>query len=318
MRIMQGYGEQAGPLATEKLLCLKEELKKFYYLSVDSIKLLRKVGGAVFVLSGADGRYILKLYKEESTHIAQKAFSTARLLEERGVFAPGVMGAKTADLCALSTGETGYIYSYIDGVKAGGAHMFLLGGYVASVHKALGDLACGMEERGKEHYIDSLIGLLHECGVDAGMAGELEACGKQLWRRLSHLKKGVIHGDLNRTNILVDAAGRPFIIDLDSVCNGFLMYDAAVICEAFRHKPFSKEQMDTSAKNYVDFCAGYGIEPNMQAFFDLLTMRRFELNAIALQKIKYLKIPALKSLISKEANNLLEWQQHGAEFCKGL
>ncbi len=316
MGIVQRYGEQATPFIPEKQLCLKEELKEFYDLPIERVDLLRNVGGAVFAVIGAAGRYILKLYEEDGMHTAQKAFWAARVLEEKGVDTIQVMDAKNAELCVFSTGEAGYLYKYIEGAPAGDAQMPALGAYVANVQKALGGFTRGLQDCGKEYYIDRLTRLMYECGFDAGMVRELEACGKQLWQRLSHLKRGVIHGDLNRTNVLVDAEGRLFLIDMDSVCNSFLMYDAAVICETFRHKPFTKEQMEVSTRNFAGFCAAYPMRMDMQAFFDLLTMRRFELNATALEKIKDLKIPAVSTLIRKEANNLLEWQEHGSAFCR--
>lgn len=309
MAVKRNYGEQKAPLTKAKLNELIEELKTFYPLPIEDIALLRNVGGSVFLIKSDQKNYILKLYAKERSHIAKKSFSLACFLEANNIDALKVFHANKDDLCVLTTGEVGYLCRYIEVAAAENKNMAMLGEYVANVHNALAAFSGELPKYEKYYYIDRLVNLLYECDFEKEKILEIEECGEQLWKRISHLGNGIIHGDLNETNILVDSKERAFLIDFDSACNSFLLYDVATLCETFRHKPYSKEQMIASRKNFMDFCSGYQIKPELNVFFDLITLRRFELNANVLEKIKNLKIPALNTLIKNEVDRLLEWEK---------
>ena len=57
-----------------------------------------------------------------------------------------------------------------------------------------------------------------------------EKYGETLWDKVKNLPRGFCHGDMHCGNFYKTSAKKLYVLDFDTSCEGFSIYDLALIC----------------------------------------------------------------------------------------
>ena len=80
----------------------------------------------------------------------------------------------------------------------------------------------------------------HYCGYAVQKTDEFIKYGNTIWEKVKDLPRGYCHGDMYNGNIYKTPDKKLYILDFDTSCNGFPMYDLALICNKTHYFNFDE------------------------------------------------------------------------------
>ena len=138
--------------------------------------------------------------------------------------------------------------------------------------------------------------------------------GDALWEKVKDLPRGCCHGDLYIGNIHQTTAGELFLLDFDTSCNAFPIYDIALVCNAtdyfdFDESGYQKTQMILTRflKGYEQFCTLSDFERD--AVFNLLGVYHYQLQATIIE------IYGLNCVDEEFLDQQFDWLMKWAKQC---
>lgn len=109
-----------------------------------------------------------------------------------------------------------------------------------------------------------------------------------MWERVKDLPYGYCHGDMYRGNILKTLEGRLYLLDFDTFCEGFSMYDPALICNITDFFELeedgyikSKEVFERFLPEYLQYNSLSKAE--IAAFYDFIALYHYALQATIIE-----------------------------------
>lgn len=97
------------------------------------------------------------------------------------------------------------------------------GELVGRLHNCMEEYGGELKVRDKYFFIDRYIAILRK--KKYARADEFEAYGNEAWDKVKHLPAGYCHGDLYRNNIFKADTGELYVLDFDTSCRSFPVYD---------------------------------------------------------------------------------------------
>lgn len=141
-------------------------------------------------------------------------------------------------------------------------------------------------KRDRHFYIGRYIDILNK--REYRKADEFSAYGIELWQRIKDLPRGFTHGDVYRGNVLKTPDGRLYLLDFDTSCEGFPMYDPALICDMTEYFNYDKRNYEKSSKVLARFLPEYSkystlSQNEINAFHDLIAVQHFATQATVME-----------------------------------
>ena len=292
-------------------------LKANYPMRFVGMEFYRSAGSISYIVTASGKRFFLKIIRPAFVDTAHSSIDIHLHLLANGVPAPSIIHTKENKPFVSVTHPDGIymyvLYEYLVGgepdIKKDAAE---LGGLTGKLHQVMQCYKGQLVKRDRFFFIDRYIRLLEKKGY--AKTSTFEAYGHDVWERVKNLKDGYCHGDLYIGNILKTPAGKMFMLDFDTSCHAFPMYDVMMLCNKTDYFQFRQEGYDASKAALECFLPGYLQyaaldKAEIDTFFDLIAVYHFQLQATILE------IHGLECVDAAFLDKQLDWLNKWRKQC---
>lgn len=262
---------------------LLQTVNASYPVSVERLELLRDSGSLAFAAYSGRRKYFLRLVKPSLAEAAATGTQIQVFLQERGFPVPTVRFTKDGASCVCCGEGLLVLYDFLEGEDSQPERdIESIGALVGRLHREMRAYTGPLPVRGKEFYIGRYVDILRQ--KQYPRAEEYAAYGDALWERLRALPMGCCHGDMYSGNIRRTKDGGLYVHDFDTVCIGFPMYDATLICDATEYFHYAEGNLAKSDRLLERFLPEYERESHLsreerEALHGLIAMQHFSTQA---------------------------------------
>ena len=266
-------------------------LNKNYPMDFEAIEFVRDSGCIAYAVYANGCKYFLRLTKPLFFDTASKSLDIHLFLLSQDFSVPRIIFTKDGSPCVQASDEEGkffyVLYEFIEGEEADPEQdAEMIGAFIGKLHHVMKGYPGKLLKNDRHYYVDRYINIMRTKGY--AKTDEFIAYGEDLWKRVKDLPRGYCHGDLYRGNILKTSDGRLYILDFDTFCEGFLMYDPALICNMTDYFELEEDGFRKSKKVYERFLPEYLkynslTKAETDAFYDLIALYHFALQATIIE-----------------------------------
>ena len=119
-------------------------------------------------------------------------------------------------------------------------------------------------------------------------ADEFEAYGNSLWDKIKNLPQGYCHGDMYSGNIHKTLYGELYVLDFDTSCEGFRMYDITLICNMTDYFNYDESGFENTKAIFTKMIAEYQkfssiSQAEIDSVYDMIALYHFTLQATIIE-----------------------------------
>jgi len=289
-------------------------LNEHYPNAFDKHEQLRDGGSTSYAVFSGSDRCFLRVIKPAFFDTAVKGADIQAFLHEKGFPVPPIIRTKSGSLYVQAENELYILYGYLEGVESDPEQdAEAIGELVGNLHLVMKDYPCELVKRDKHFYIGRYIDILRNRKYPR--TEEFFMYGEQLWGKIEGLPRGFCHGDVYSGNIHKTQDGKLYLLDFDTSCDGFPMYDPTLICDMTKYFHFDECNFDRSKKvlsrfipEYTRYCPLSQVE--IDAFFDLIAVQHFSTQATVMEIFGH------DCLNATELDYQLEWLYRWRDQCE--
>ena len=264
-------------------------LQAHYPYAFTACELVRDSGSLAYRVTGTDCDFFFRDVKPAFSGTARHAAEIQLFLAGQGVPVPRIL--------PLSDGR-----AYHAATEADGIHLYVLveylegsepdmeqeaaaaGELVGLLHTRMKGYPGTLVTRDQAFFIDRYLTQQQQMGYPEAGIERFRTHGDILWDRVRRLPRGYCHGDLYVGNLHRTADGRLYLLDLDTSCHAFPLFDIALICNATDFFHFRIEDVARTQHRLAQFLTGYEKVQSVsrverKAVFDLLGVYHYQLQA---------------------------------------
>lgn len=303
---------------TKKKLLLAQ-LNQQYPIRFSQLQLLREGGGRAYLAQGDAGAFLLKAVSPAFRDTARRSVQIVQYLAEQGFPVPPLIKTKEGGLFCTASGKYGetlfLLFRFLEGREPGpGEKLEEIGALSGRLHELMGRYPGRLTDRDQPYFIGRYIDLLRKKRYPEQKLAEFIAYGDALWSAVKGLPRGFCHGDLHRGNLLLTPDGQLYVLDLDTACMAFPMFDIAVLCDATDYFTFHTSGYDAAARSLERFLMGYErirrlTEEERASFYDWIAIRHYQLQATILE------LHGLDCVDEPFLDRQLDWLKRWREQC---
>lgn len=291
-----------------------------YNINFTTLELLRRGGCVSYCVWSENEKYFMKIIPTAFMDTAKQSLNILMYLEEKGFPSPRVIPAKNR-LPYIEVeepeGKTFWVlFDFIDGGEPEeGEDVETIGALVGQLHSIMGEYKGSIPERGKEFFIDRYINILKKKNYDVNKTEMFREYGDTLWERVEKLPRSFSHGDLYRGNLLKTPTGKYYLLDFDTSCKAFPIYDVMILCNSTNYFDFDENGYEKSKITYEAFLKGYTkyctlSDMELKAFYDLIAIYHYQLQATIIE------IYGLDCVDEEFLDRQLHWLMKWREQCE--
>lgn len=292
-------------------------LNEQYSMDFDSIEFIRDSGCVAYAVYTNGCKYFLRVTKPMFYDTASKSLDIHLFLQKQGFSVPKIIFTKDGSPCVnASDGQGRYfyvLYEFIDGKEVNPEEdAEIIGAFIGKLHTVMKGYPGELVKNDKYYYLDRYINIMRTKQYDK--IDEFIAYGESLWNKVKDLPYGYCHGDLYRGNILKTKEGNLYILDFDTSCEGFPMYDPALICNITDYFELEDDGCIKSKNVYERFLPEYlkyseFSRAEIESFYDLIALYHFALQATIIE------IFGIDCVENEFLNRQLKWLYKWQEQC---
>lgn len=290
-------------------------LNEQYSMDFDSIEFIRDSGCVAYAVYTNGCKYFLRVTKPMFYDTASKSLDIHLFLQKQGFSVPKIIFTKDGSPCVnASDGQGRYfyvLYEFIDGKEVNPEEdAEIIGASIGKLHTVMKGYPGELVKNDKYYYLDRYINIMRTKQYDK--IDEFIAYGESLWNKVKDLPYGYCHGDLYRGNILKTKEGNLYILDFDTSCEGFPMYDPALICNITDYFELEDDGCIKSKNVYERFLPEYlkysdFSRAEIESFYDLIALYHFALQATI---IEIFGIDCVENeFLDRQLKWLYKWQE---------
>lgn len=295
-------------------------LRDSYNIKFNTLKLLREGGCVSYCVTGEGEKYFMKIIPSAFMDTAKQSLNILMYLEKMRFPSPRVILTKSGfpyvELDGFDSKAYGVLFEFIDGQEPNeGEDIERIGALVGQLHKIMDEYNGTLYVRGKEFFVDRYINILMKKNYDAIKIEMFREYGDILWKRVEKLPRGFCHGDMHRGNLLRTSSGKLYLLDFDTACNAFPIYDIMIMCNSTNYFDFDEKGYQKSKDTYEAFLKGYTkyctlSDMELKAFYDLIAIYHYQLQATIIE------IYGLDCVDNKFFDKQLDWMMRWREQCE--
>ncbi len=266
-------------------------LNTHYPMSFDSLEFLRDSGCVAYAVFAEGKKYFLRVTKPVLFDTAASSLEIQVFLQKRGFAVPPVLFTKENAPCVRVDEAEGtalcILYDFIEGEEADPERdAEQLGALVGDLHRLMEEYPGKLKKRDKRFYVGRYLDILR--GKGYRRAEEFAAYGEALWEKVKDLPRGYCHGDMYRGNFLKTPHGKIYVLDFDTSCEGFPLYDPALICNMTDYFQWTEDGYSKSKEIFTRFLPEYlrhsaRGRPPAEGFYDMIALYHFALQATIIE-----------------------------------
>jgi len=260
-------------------------LREHYDIHVRSIEVLRVGGNYSYAVYGDTRKYFLKIIRPPFLETALQGVDIQMYLLGKGLPVIPIVGSRTGDSYVQAAdpgGEYAFVlYDFVEGGEPDAADTEAVGALIGRLHAVMKGYSGQLPVRDRHFFIDRYVGILREMGYPRWE--RFRDYADAVWEKVKGLPRGYCHGDLYRGNIL-KSGDALCVVDFDTSCRAFPMYDAALFCNDTDYFRFDAGGYGRSAARLDKFLSGYTrnnalTHGETDAFRDMISLYHFALQA---------------------------------------
>lgn len=295
-----------------ELVDIKETVDKHYALNIGRIELNRDGGSLSYIIHADNKKLFLRVIRPEFMDTALQSIDIHLYLSQSAFSVPPIILTKDGKPYVL-TGDKGntklyVMYEFINGQEPRSGDAEKVGHLVGRFHTVMRGYTGELAIRDKHFFVGRYVEILKKKNYPK--TDVFNEVGDMLWERVKNLPRGYCHGDLYRGNVLQDGNGTLYILDLDTCCNAFPIYDAVLFCNETNYFDYRSDGLKKTKKTFASFLNGYSAEnafsdEEIAAFGDLMAIYHFQVQAtvIEIYGLDCVDVP----FIDKQLNWILRW-----------
>lgn len=295
-------------------------LNEQYSMKFDKIEFIRDSGCRAYAVYANGRKFFLRVTKPMFYDTAAKSLDIHLFLQSQGFSVPKILYTKDGQPCVNVNDEQGryfyVLYEFVEGEEVDPEEdAEIIGAFVGKLHRIMKDYSGELVKKDKYYYLDRYSNILRAKHYDK--ADEFIAFGEAIWSKVKGLPYGYCHGDLYRGNILKTSDGCLYILDFDTSCEGFPMYDPALICNMTDYFELEEDGYAKSKKVYERFLPEYLkhsslTETEIASFCDLIALYHFALQATIIELF------GMDCVDNAFFDRQLKWLYQWQEQCKEI
>lgn len=268
-----------------------EKLNASYPMHFDRITFVRDSGCLAYEVFGGSYRYFLRITKPTFSDTAAVSLDVNLYLQKQGFSVPPILFTKDGMPCIQIYTQKGkycfMLYEFIEGEEVSPVRdAEALGAFVGKLHQTMKTYPGKLPRRDRQYYIDRYIQIMRAKQYDK--VDDFTAYGDALWERLKNLPYGYCHGDLYPGNILKTSEGQFYLLDFDTFCKGFALYDPALLCNSTDYFNLEADGYEKTKKIYDRFLSEYTkyipLSPReADSLYDIIALYHFALQATIIE-----------------------------------
>jgi len=289
-------------------------LNEYYPMRFDKHEELRDGGSTSYAVFSGGDKYFLRVIKPAFFDTAVKGAVIQVFLQSKGFSVPPVIHTKDKLPYVQTENELFILYEFIEGIESEPEQdAEAIGALVGRLHHMMKDYPGELVKRDKHFFIGRYIDILRN--REYPRAEEFYTYGEQLWKKIKDLPLGFCHGDMYSGNIHKTPDGKLYLLDFDTSCDGFPMYDTTLICDMTKYFHFDERNYDRSKKVLSRFIPEYTkyhplSQAEVDAFNYLIAIQHF------LTQATVMEIFGHNCLNDSELDYQLEWLYRWREQCE--
>lgn len=262
-------------------------INESYSIKLSGIELLREGGNATYKACSDAGGVFIKVIGPAFFDTFLSSLDIHIYLQSSGFPVPRLLYARD-NRPYISAGESLIVLyeflelSEIDMEKDAEE----VGALIGRLHALMSEYNGELIVRDRAYYIDRYVDILRRKNYPK--AEEFARLGGELWTRVSGLPRGYSHGDMYSGNIARGQGGGLYVLDFDTSCIGFPMYDIALICNRTDYFRYDDNGLHKTEAIYRRLLPEYLkhkrlSEPETRSIYDMLAMYHFALQATIIE-----------------------------------
>lgn len=286
-------------------------LNSFYNMNFTDISMIRDAGSVSYTVFSNNLRYFLRVIKPA---IIETAFSGAKIqafLYSKGFPVPLVIYTKDNQPCIRTENGLFILYEFIEGNDSDtDQNIEDIGMLIGRLHNTMRDYTGELKNCDRQFYIGRYIDILIK--KQYPKTDEFIKYGNTIWEKVKDLPRGYCHGDMYNGNIYKTPDKKLYILDFDTSCNGFPMYDLALICNKTHYFNFDESGYFRSKELLARLLPGYSkvitlSKKEIDAFYDLIALYHFALQATIIENNGLDCVN--NGFLDKQLDWLLKWKE---------
>ena len=289
-------------------------LNKHYPIHFDKHEHLRDGGSTSYAVFSGGDRYFLRVIKPAFFDTAVKGADVQEFLHGKGFSVPAIIRTKNNTLYVQTENALYILYEFIEGVESDPEQdAEAIGALVGKLHSVMKGYTGELVARDKHFFIGRYIDILRKKRYPK--ADEFQAYGDAIWDRIKDLPRGYCHGDMYSGNIHKALDSKLYLLDFDTSCEGFPVYDLTLICNQTHYFDFDERGYAKSKEALSRFLPGYSkhnhlSQAEIDAFFDMISLYHFALQATIIE------IYGLNCVDNAFLDKQLDWLNKWWEQCE--
>lgn len=249
-------------------------------------KFYRDGGSLSYIVSSNEERYFLRIIRPELLETARQSIDIHTYLQGHAFAVPIIIFTKDGQpYIERKADDKTYLlvlYEYIEGGEPGVGDVESIGKLIANLHNIMKCYPKSLKSQEKHFFIDRYVDILRS--KNDHTADEYEHLGNILWEKVKHLPQGFCHCDLYPGNILKSNEGKLYVLDFDTSCIGFPMYDITLFCNKTDYFAYSDKGFYESELWLQYFLKGYTkyrslTEEEIKAFYYFHVIYHYQVQA---------------------------------------
>jgi Ser/Thr protein kinase RdoA (MazF antagonist) len=296
-----------------------EILNQNYNLHIKNIELFREGGNLAYVVYGEDNKFFLKIIRPPFIENALYSIDIQLyLMKNQFPVIPIVLAKNDAAYVETHINDERKIfilYEYIEGEEPDPENTEKVGELIGKLHRIKKNFTGELPVRDKYFFIERYLEIMRIKKYDKVDA--FKEYGDELWEKIKNLPRGYCHCDLYRGNIHQDSSGILRVMDFDTSCIAFPMYDVALFCNDTNWYNFEYDGYEKSKVRLEQFLKGYLkyyslSREEIAAFYDMIAVYHFQLQATIMEVYGYDCVGV--DYFDKQYDWLIKWK----EQCKAM
>ncbi|MCH4886295.1 hypothetical protein EZV73_01885 [Acidaminobacter sp. JC074] len=241
-----------------ELLDIIEQVEKSYGITVNNVLSIDEGVSCSQILESTNGKYVMKTANDAFKDTMNDSLDILLFLETKDFNVPRVIKNLSGDCVTEFDDNTIILYEYIEANEIEPIFDYKkLGTLVGELHLHLSDYKQDLLIRDKYFFIDRYIEILTKKNYDINKIEKYKRLGDFLWTKLEKLEKGYCHGDLHTGNIILDKKFEYNIIDFDTSCMAYSIYDVMIVCNLTDYFEFNETALKETYESYRTFLSEY-------------------------------------------------------------
>ena len=286
-------------------------LNEYYPIHFDSNELMRDAGSVSYTVFSGNDKYFLRVIKPAFLDTAVMGADIQVFLQSQYFPVPSVIFTKD-NLPYVRTDNILFIlYEFVKGNESNPEQdAEAVGALIGKLHYTMKKYTGELIKRDKHFFIGRYFEILRR--KQYPKVDEFLIYGNALWDKVRDLPRGYCHGDMYDGNIHKTPDGKFYMLDFDTSCEGFPMYDPTLFCNKTHYFDFdecgyekSKRVLSRFLPEYLKYNALSQKEIN--AFYDLIALYHFALQAMVIENFGLDCVD--NTFLDKQLDWLYRWQE---------